>query len=128
MVDRYIRVMCKSHPRANRDGYIYEHTLVAERALGRVLPPMAEVHHFNEVKTDNRGQNLVICPDRKYHALLHTRTNAFNACGNVDWRKCPYCKRHDDPSLMAVKRSKTQDDLYYHLTCCNEYRKSRGYI
>ena len=125
MVDRYIRVMCPSHPRANRDGYVYEHTLVAERALGRVLPIGAEVHHFNEVKTDNRRENLVICPDHKYHALLHTRMNALKASGNPNWRKCAYCKTHSDPTEMAVQKHKVQDNQYYHIECQRAYRKER---
>jgi len=121
----YVRVMRPDHPRANRDGYIYEHTAVAEAALGRVLPVGAEVHHFNGDKTDNRGANLVICPDHKYHALLHTRTNALRACGNPEWRKCPYCKQHDDPSNMVIHKLKKQDDRYEHQGCANAYQKKR---
>lgn len=56
--------------RANRT-YRMEHVLIAEKALGRPLPPGAEVHHFNGNKTDNRAQNLVICESRAYHFLLH---------------------------------------------------------
>lgn len=124
----YVRVLCHDHPKANRDGYVYEHTLVAERALGRYLPDGAQVHHVNERKSDNhRWGNLVICPSAKYHLLLHVRMNAVNACGNPDWRKCPYCKRYDDPLNMAMHKSKVSDGHFYHLECCNKYRRDNGY-
>lgn len=50
---------------------IQEHVYVAEMALGKPLPHGAQVHHFNEVKNDNRNVNLVICQGQAYHALLH---------------------------------------------------------
>ncbi len=53
----------------NRGGS--EHVAIAERVLGRPLPAGAEVHHFNEIKSDNRPQNLVICQDAAYHKYLH---------------------------------------------------------
>ena len=66
----------------SRSGYIqmthrgrtrYEHILIAEKAFGGPLPQGAEVHHVNEIKTDNRNQNLVICENNAYHKLLHAR-------------------------------------------------------
>jgi len=53
---------------------ITEHTHLAEKALGKKLPRGAIVHHMNEVPWDNFTPfNLVICPDQKYHMLLHKR-------------------------------------------------------
>jgi hypothetical protein len=53
---------------------VYEHILLAERALGKPLPPKAVVHHMNGDKADNYTPfNLVICPDQAYHLLLHRR-------------------------------------------------------
>ena len=52
---------------------VYEHVLVAERALGKLLPKGAIVHHMNCDRKDNRPENLVICPNEAYHRLIHKR-------------------------------------------------------
>jgi hypothetical protein len=50
---------------------VYAHRVRAQKALGKRLPKGAQVHHF----LGYRGPNaqLVICPDQKYHMLLHAR-------------------------------------------------------
>lgn len=78
----YVMVQKPGHPRANKDGYVYEHLIIAEKALGRPIPKRVEVHHFNEIKSDNRNGNLVICDSRAYHRLLHHRTWALRQTGS----------------------------------------------
>lgn len=69
----YVKVLMPGHPRGGKKGYVFEHILVAETAIGKHLPPGAEVHHVNGVKSDNRPANLVVCQDHQYHLLLHRR-------------------------------------------------------
>lgn len=94
-----------------------EHTLLAEKALGRRLPPGAEVHHLDEDITNNAPSNLVICPSHAHHALLHMRAAAHAACGHYDWRKCVYCKTWGDPATMTI----TKQNRAHHARCHADY-------
>ena len=51
-------VLVRDHPRAGRNGYVFEHVLVMEGMLGRRLGPGETVHHLNGVRDDNRPENL----------------------------------------------------------------------
>ena len=54
----YVMVKSRDHPRAPKSGYVFEHVLVMETLLGRILLPGETVHHLNGVKDDNRPENL----------------------------------------------------------------------
>lgn len=54
----YIFIHKPDHPNAAKSGYIVEHRLVMEDAIGRYLYPDETVHHKNGVKTDNNIENL----------------------------------------------------------------------
>jgi len=82
-----------------------EHRVVAELALGRPLPDKAVVHHVDEDKSNNKSSNLVICPDRKYHFLLHVRMRAYDACGHADWLKCRHCKEYDSVNNLVIYKN-----------------------
>jgi HNH endonuclease len=125
----YVLIKLPEHPRAYKEGYVLEHILVCEKALGKSLPHKAIPHHVNENRSDNRPENLVICQDQAYHALLHMRMRALKACGHASWRKCCYCKQYDAPENLKIYKNGQSSSLACHSVCKNNYskRQKRGY-
>lgn len=82
----------KRYPtRAHGEGTQRVHILRAEKALGKPLPPGAEVHHADGSK--DADAPLVICPNRAYHGLLHVRLRVLQAGGDPDAQRiCSACK------------------------------------
>jgi hypothetical protein len=86
--------------------YVFEHVLVVERALGHPLPLGAVIHHVNGNKTDNRGANLVICPDDAYHVELHRKLRVLKAGGDPHRdRLCCQCKLAKPADVFSRKRT-----------------------
>lgn len=70
----------------------YVHRARAEKALGRALPLLAQVHHVDGSKSPDAP--LVICEDQAYHALLHVRTRVLRAGGDPNTQRiCGACGR-----------------------------------
>lgn len=71
----YILILSPNHPfRINGKegrGYVLEHRLVAEKYLGRYLLPEETCHHINEIKNDNRLENLMVFVSKSAHIKFH---------------------------------------------------------
>lgn len=86
-------------------GYVYEHIVVAERYLGRVMVDTEVVHHLDLDRSNNSYSNLLVL-DRSQHGKLHNwldrgapmtkvigenRLNSGNAKSNIEPLYCVIC-------------------------------------
>jgi hypothetical protein len=75
-ISGYLYIYAPEHPKCSKKGYVAEHRLVAEKMIGRYLTDDEVVHHINEIKTDNREENLKVMAKSehiKYHQLQKKR-------------------------------------------------------
>ena len=68
-MDGYVLIKIPEHPKSF-NGWYYEHRLVIEKNLDRILEDWETVHHINENKKDNRLINLFLCT-RVQHNKAH---------------------------------------------------------
>jgi len=86
----YILERCIGHPRASNNGnYVYQHVLVMEKQIGRYLkwngpndPNSEIVHHKNEIKDDNKIDNLELMTVSE-HVRLHNKLRSER-----EWSLC----------------------------------------
>ena len=109
---KYFYISAKDHPLANFGGYCYAHRIVAYDKYKGVCQPCrwcgelldwqsAVVDHLNEVKTDNRPENLVV---------------ACNACNRSRGAILPFIRKCSDTSFEAFVEQ------------ARSYRRSHGDI
>lgn len=97
----YVYTYAPDHPNATEAGYVMEHRLVIEAAIGRHLEPHEEVHHRNHVRDDNRLENLQLTSGVAEHRSIHS--------GRSDV-PCAHCG-------AAVSRTHAQRERFEHVYC-----------
>lgn len=73
----YVFVKIKGHPYANDCGYVKRSRYVMEQAIGRYLEPEEVIHHINEIRDDDRLENLMLCSSSSEHGKIgHSKIKA----------------------------------------------------
>ncbi|QIH78277.1 HNH endonuclease [Macrococcoides canis] len=67
----YVQLCVKNHPHGDINGYVFEHRLMMEVELNRFLKKGEVVHHINEIKHDNRIENLKLMRQGEHTAHHH---------------------------------------------------------
>ncbi len=72
----YVKLPRSGHPRADKRGRVNRSVLVMEQHIGRFIHPDEEVHHINEIKTDDRIENLELLT-RREHQSKHNNLYSY---------------------------------------------------
>lgn len=99
------------------------HKLIVEESLGYTLPKGSEIHHVDGDKHNNEKTNLVVCPSRSYHKLLHKRQRVIDAGYNPNThRYCSDCNSFKENSLFYKNKLKC-DGLSNNCKSCSDHRR-----
>lgn len=74
----YVWIYAPDHPRAEKKGYVSEHILVMEKALGRSILPTERPHHRDFNKKNNDPGNLILFKTHGMHTGFHMRLKYLN--------------------------------------------------
>lgn len=99
----YVHLFKPNHIEAMKTGYVREHRMIMSDFIGRKLLHNEEVHHKNEIKNDNRIDNLEIKikpAHTSYHhkGKLKPRKGSevchFYGCDVLQKSKYGLCRKH----------------------------------
>lgn len=71
LINGYVEIYFPSHHLARKNGFVYEHLIVAEEILNRPLKSGEVVHHKNHKRDDNSKENLMVFTSSADHSRFH---------------------------------------------------------
>ncbi len=69
----YVFIYSPNHPFKDSNNRVKRANLVMEKFLGRFLKPNDRIHHINEIKNDDRIENLMIFHNESEHSMYHNK-------------------------------------------------------
>ena len=116
----YIAIYMPEHNRAFDNGCVYEHILVAEKMLGRLLFPKEVVHHKDRNRTNNKEDNLMVFATDEDHISFHgggmpiLQEDGSYKCERiykVFYEYVNQTKENDSQNSIKIKKKFLQKDL-----------------
>ena len=108
----YKLILMPEHHRADCKGYVYEHFVVMEKKIGRLLIAGENVHHINKNKSDNRQENLQLFSSLTDH--LKHEANERRKKWETNGKLCARCEK-----------VKPLTEFIKNLTCCKSCENIR---
>ena len=71
----YVYIYSPNHSFKNNHNRVFEQRLIVEKKIGRYLLPTEVVHHVNEIRDDNRIENLICFVSQSAHMRFHYNPN-----------------------------------------------------
>ena len=96
----YVEIFLPEHHRARKNGYVFEHILIAEVKYGRKILAKEQVHHIDGNKQNNEPSNLEVLS-----ASEHSKITAHNRRSG-EYLNCLYCNGTFYRKPSHVKKSK----------------------
>ena len=115
--DGYIKVLIDSkNPyfiMGNHQGYVNEHRLIMAQNLDRPLTEDEVVHHKNEIRDDNRIENLELLKNDAEHLAYHRKLKQKNKAEKL--YICGLCRHYDSDNCYCMATGKYE--IYEEDTC-----------
>jgi len=114
----YTYARIPNHPKANKSGYVYEHRVVMENKINRLLKPNEVVHHINGNGKDNREENLELT-NFSDHSREHSTGKGVGTI-NIT---CDQCNKRFERAYNQRKESKGARNQFCSRQCLYNFQR-----